>query len=77
MQDFMFCEWFGARNFRFVGPALPVDQFDYVQMAYFCRRIPFPARSVHKSQLVQFPALGQSLLEQPIQYQLIREQRIL
>lgn len=25
MEDFMFREWFRARNFRFVGPTLPVD----------------------------------------------------
>lgn len=35
----MFREWFGARDFRFVGPALPVDQSDYVQMADSCRQI--------------------------------------
>ncbi|GER48877.1 glucose-methanol-choline oxidoreductasefamily protein, partial [Striga asiatica] len=66
MQDFMFCEWFGARNFRFVGPALPVDQFDYVQMAFFCRRIRFPARSVHKSQR---PSLHQLALSSRNQQQ--------
>ncbi|KAF2302903.1 hypothetical protein GH714_010886 [Hevea brasiliensis] len=38
MEEFMFREWFGARRFRFIGPALPVDQSDYVQMADFCRR---------------------------------------
>ncbi|KAK3219152.1 hypothetical protein Dsin_013122 [Dipteronia sinensis] len=38
MDDFKFREWFGARNFRFVGPALPVDQSDHAQMADFCRR---------------------------------------
>ncbi|KAJ6908954.1 LOW QUALITY PROTEIN: (R)-mandelonitrile lyase-like [Populus alba x Populus x berolinensis] len=30
--------WFGARNFRYVGPALPVDLSDFTQMAEFCRR---------------------------------------
>ncbi|XP_050228989.1 (R)-mandelonitrile lyase-like [Mercurialis annua] len=38
MEDFRFQEWFGARSFRFVGPALPVDQSDFAQMADFCRR---------------------------------------
>ncbi|KAH9667675.1 (R)-mandelonitrile lyase-like [Citrus sinensis] len=38
MDDFRLHEWFGARNFRFVGPALPVDQSDHAQMAEFCRR---------------------------------------
>lgn len=38
MDDFRFHEWFGARNFRFVGPTLPVDQSDHAQMAEFCRR---------------------------------------
>lgn len=38
MEDFMFLEWFGTRNFRFVGPALPVDQSNDAQMAGFCRR---------------------------------------
>ncbi|KAF5741602.1 (R)-mandelonitrile lyase-like isoform X1 [Tripterygium wilfordii] len=38
MDDFKFHEWFGARNFRFVGPALPVDQSNYAQMAEFCRQ---------------------------------------
>ncbi|CAN1139727.1 (R)-mandelonitrile lyase-like [Linum perenne] len=38
MAEFMFREWYGGRNFRFVGPALPVDQSDDEQMADFCRR---------------------------------------
>ncbi|TYI26568.1 hypothetical protein ES332_A05G122200v1 [Gossypium tomentosum] len=38
MDDFKFNEWFGGRNFRFVGPSLPVDQSNYEQMADFCRR---------------------------------------
>ena len=38
MEDFMFRGWFGARNFRYVGPALPVDLSDFTQMAEFCRR---------------------------------------
>ncbi|XP_038718525.1 (R)-mandelonitrile lyase-like [Tripterygium wilfordii] len=38
MDDFKFHEWFGARNFRFVGPALPADQSNYAQMAEFCRQ---------------------------------------
>ncbi|KAJ9183246.1 hypothetical protein P3X46_007130 [Hevea brasiliensis] len=36
MEDFMFREWFGARSFRFVGPAMPIDQSDCVEMADFC-----------------------------------------
>lgn len=31
--DFLFREWFGARNCWFVGPALSVDRSHYVQMA--------------------------------------------
>ncbi|KAJ7962706.1 (R)-mandelonitrile lyase-like [Quillaja saponaria] len=38
MSDFKFKNWLGGRDFRFVGPALPIDQSDYVQMADFCRR---------------------------------------
>ncbi|CAL1386821.1 unnamed protein product [Linum trigynum] len=38
MADFRFRDWYGVRNFRFVGPALPVDQSDFEQMADFCRR---------------------------------------
>ncbi|CAI0442236.1 unnamed protein product [Linum tenue] len=38
MADFRVRDWFGVRNFRFVGPALPVDQSDFEQMADFCRR---------------------------------------
>ncbi|CAK7325098.1 unnamed protein product [Dovyalis caffra] len=38
MEEFMFREWYGARNFRFVGPPLPVDHSDFFQMADFCRR---------------------------------------
>ncbi|XP_065853373.1 (R)-mandelonitrile lyase-like [Euphorbia lathyris] len=38
MDVFRFHEWFGARNFRFIGPELPVDQSNFVQMADFCRR---------------------------------------
>ncbi|KAJ0076310.1 hypothetical protein Patl1_34867 [Pistacia atlantica] len=38
MDIFQFRERFGARNFRFVGPALPVDQSDHAQMAEFCHR---------------------------------------
>lgn len=30
MEDFMFREWFGVQNFRFVGPALPVDQSNFL-----------------------------------------------
>ncbi|XP_044487578.1 (R)-mandelonitrile lyase-like [Mangifera indica] len=38
MDIFKFRDWFGTRNFRFVGPALPVDQSNHAQMANFCRR---------------------------------------
>ncbi|PQQ13758.1 (R)-mandelonitrile lyase-like [Prunus yedoensis var. nudiflora] len=29
MEDFKFQGWFGSKDFRFVGPALPVDQSNY------------------------------------------------
>ncbi|GFQ07298.1 (r)-mandelonitrile lyase-like [Phtheirospermum japonicum] len=38
MDDFRFHQWFGARDFRYVGPALPRDQSDDEQMQEFCRR---------------------------------------
>ncbi|GLT61787.1 hypothetical protein SLA2020_344690 [Shorea laevis] len=38
MGYFKFLEWLGRRNFRFVGPALPLDQSNFRQMAEFCRR---------------------------------------
>lgn len=38
MDDFKFYEWFGGREFRFIGPALPPDQSDNEQMSEFCRR---------------------------------------
>ncbi|XP_058734336.1 (R)-mandelonitrile lyase-like [Vicia villosa] len=38
MNDFKFRNWLGVRDFRFIGPALPNDQSDYVAMAEFCRR---------------------------------------
>ncbi|XP_021911035.1 (R)-mandelonitrile lyase-like [Carica papaya] len=38
MEDFKFHEWYGGRNFRFVGPPLPAAQSDNAQMADFCRR---------------------------------------
>ncbi|KAI4329432.1 hypothetical protein L6164_021695 [Bauhinia variegata] len=38
LNDFKFRNWFGGRDFRFVGPALPIDQSNYVEMADFCRR---------------------------------------
>ncbi|XVE91317.1 hypothetical protein DITRI_Ditri20bG0144000 [Diplodiscus trichospermus] len=38
LDYFKFSEWFGSRNFRFVGPALPVDQSNNEQIADFCRR---------------------------------------
>ncbi|PRQ47798.1 putative (R)-mandelonitrile lyase [Rosa chinensis] len=38
MDDFKFQGWFGNKDFRFIGPELPVDQSDFDQMADFCRR---------------------------------------
>ncbi|XP_052116070.1 (R)-mandelonitrile lyase-like [Arachis duranensis] len=38
LNDFKFRNWLGAQDFRFVGPALPPDQDDFLQMADFCRR---------------------------------------
>lgn len=38
MNDFKFVNWLGVRDFRFIGPALPNDESDYIEMADFCRR---------------------------------------
>ncbi|KAK4427467.1 (R)-mandelonitrile lyase-like [Sesamum alatum] len=38
MKDFRFHHLFGAREFRYVGPALPIDQSNDAQMREFCRR---------------------------------------
>ncbi|XP_050382801.1 (R)-mandelonitrile lyase-like [Argentina anserina] len=38
MDAFKFQGWFGNKDFRFIGPALPLDQFDFEEMADFCRR---------------------------------------
>ncbi|XP_075505290.1 (R)-mandelonitrile lyase-like [Primulina tabacum] len=38
LDDFKFHEWFGAREFRYVGPELPVDQSNDAEMREFCRR---------------------------------------
>lgn len=38
MEDFKFREWFGGRDFRYVGPALPVDPSNDRLMVSFCRR---------------------------------------
>ena len=38
MDDFKFSDWFGNRNFRFIGPAFPYDQSNNDQMADFFRR---------------------------------------
>ncbi|XP_027344840.1 (R)-mandelonitrile lyase-like [Abrus precatorius] len=38
LNDFKFSNWVGKRDFRFVGPALPIDQSNYLEMADFCRR---------------------------------------
>ncbi|KAK4267688.1 hypothetical protein QN277_024435 [Acacia crassicarpa] len=37
-DDFKFRNWFGGREFRIVGPAMPANQMSYVEMAAFCRR---------------------------------------
>lgn len=38
MDDFKVLQWFGAREFRYVGTALPRDQRNREQMGEFCRR---------------------------------------
>ncbi|KAL2321454.1 hypothetical protein Fmac_025833 [Flemingia macrophylla] len=38
LKEFMFSNLFGERDFRFIGPALPLHQTDYPRMADFCRR---------------------------------------
>ncbi|XP_073136073.1 (R)-mandelonitrile lyase-like [Henckelia pumila] len=38
LDDFKFHEWFGSREFRYVGPELPVDQSNDAAMREFCRR---------------------------------------
>ncbi|XP_073054021.1 (R)-mandelonitrile lyase-like [Primulina eburnea] len=38
LDDFKFHEWFGTREFRYVGPELPVDQSNDGEMREFCRR---------------------------------------
>ncbi|KAF8396133.1 hypothetical protein HHK36_017746 [Tetracentron sinense] len=38
MEEFKFREWFGARDFRYVGPTLPVNLSDSGLLAEFCRR---------------------------------------
>ncbi|XP_050289134.1 (R)-mandelonitrile lyase-like [Quercus robur] len=38
MEDFKVRNWFGGNDFRYVGPALPVDQADNHLMEDFCRR---------------------------------------
>ncbi|MED6169000.1 hypothetical protein PIB30_118372 [Stylosanthes scabra] len=38
LNDFKFRNWLGEDDFRFVGPALPQNQDDFLQMADFCRR---------------------------------------
>ncbi|XP_059458143.1 (R)-mandelonitrile lyase-like [Corylus avellana] len=38
LENFKFRDWFGGRSFRFVGPALPVDQSNHRVMEDFCRR---------------------------------------
>ncbi|KZV43456.1 (R)-mandelonitrile lyase-like [Dorcoceras hygrometricum] len=38
LDDFKFHEWFGVKEFRYVGPELPVDQSNDAAMRDFCRR---------------------------------------
>ncbi|CAM8996839.1 unnamed protein product [Rhodiola kirilowii] len=38
MDDFKFMEWYGGRDFRFLGPALPINQSNSALMSDFCRR---------------------------------------
>ncbi|XP_052182066.1 (R)-mandelonitrile lyase-like, partial [Diospyros lotus] len=38
MEEFKLRDWFGNRDFRYVGPGLPVDQANDVVMGEFCRR---------------------------------------
>uniref|UniRef100_A0A7N0RGL6 Protein kinase domain-containing protein n=1 Tax=Kalanchoe fedtschenkoi TaxID=63787 RepID=A0A7N0RGL6_KALFE len=38
MDEFKFREWYGGRDFRFLGPALPINQSDNALMSDFCRR---------------------------------------
>ncbi|GFY97276.1 glucose-methanol-choline (GMC) oxidoreductase family protein [Actinidia rufa] len=38
MEEFKYQEWLGGRDFRHVGPALPVDQSNDLLMGDFCRR---------------------------------------
>ncbi|XP_028776880.1 (R)-mandelonitrile lyase-like isoform X1 [Neltuma alba] len=37
-NDFKFRNWLGGREFRIAGPAMPLNQMNYVEMAAFCRR---------------------------------------
>ncbi|PIA40072.1 hypothetical protein AQUCO_02500060v1 [Aquilegia coerulea] len=38
LEEFKFPEWFGGRDFRYVGPMLPFNQSDDGLMGEFCRR---------------------------------------
>lgn len=38
LDEFKFQEWFGGRDFRFLGPTLPLNQSDDGLMEDFCRR---------------------------------------
>ncbi|KAK7262031.1 hypothetical protein RIF29_28359 [Crotalaria pallida] len=38
LNDFKFNNLFGGKDFRFVGPMLPIDQTNYFHMADFCQR---------------------------------------
>lgn len=52
MEDFKFREWVWGRDFRYVRPALPVNQSDYVQMADLCRRTVSTIWRYHESCVV-------------------------
>ncbi|XP_077222587.1 (R)-mandelonitrile lyase-like [Tasmannia lanceolata] len=38
MDEFRFSDWVGRREFRYVGPSLPVDLWNEAEMENFCRR---------------------------------------
>ncbi|KAJ8444900.1 hypothetical protein Cgig2_015246 [Carnegiea gigantea] len=38
LEEFKFTTWYGNRNFRFLGPSLPMDLSDDTLMGGFCRR---------------------------------------
>ena len=38
MDEFKVHQWFGGREFRYVGASLPRDHWNHEQMVEFCRR---------------------------------------